>query len=142
MAVLNVLVFFAVSCLAVQLLVGMPTEDEIFMDCMAEHNISSAETEALMRMNDSMESSEDFEADDNYKCYTHCTAKSIGILKTDGTLNITSLQYVDYFDELDRKYVEGCAESQQAADNECEYAFNMLMCVSDAVHKDLNEAKN
>ncbi|XP_034650943.1 general odorant-binding protein 57c [Drosophila subobscura] len=110
---------------------GAMDESALVDDCLTTNNISQAEFQARINMNSSEEDLENL--DRKYKCFAHCLATKANILDSGGLVDVAKIDEMEPLSDERRQALDNCkrAHDEQAQADGCEYAFSILLCVSD-----------
>ncbi|XP_022227148.2 general odorant-binding protein 57c [Drosophila obscura] len=133
---LHFTIFIALLLVAVvaPLTESLPTaldESGLVDECLTINNITQAEFQERIDMSSSEEELENL--DRKYKCFAHCLATKSDILDSQGHVDVAKIDEKEPLTDDHRQALENCkrAHDEEADADVCEYAFNILLCISD-----------
>ncbi|EDV55306.1 general odorant-binding protein 57c [Drosophila erecta] len=127
---LGLICILAVSVVSIQSL-SLLEETNYVSDCLASNNISQAEFQELVDRNSSEE--EDLEnTERRYKCFIHCLGEKGNLLDANGYLDVSRIDEIEQVSDELREILYDCKKIYDEEKDHCEYAFRMVICVTDS----------
>ncbi|EDW91400.1 general odorant-binding protein 57c [Drosophila yakuba] len=109
-------------------------EETYVSDCLASNNISHAEFQELIDRSSEEDDIENTEW--RYKCLIHCLAEKGSLLDSNGYLDVERIDQLEPVSDELRAILYDCKKVYDQEEDLCEYAFRMVICVTDSFESD------
>ncbi|XP_043642727.1 general odorant-binding protein 57c [Drosophila teissieri] len=129
---LGLLCISAISVVSIQSLSLL--EESNVSDCLASNNISQAEFQELIDRSSEEDDLENTEW--RYKCFIHCLAEKGSLLDSNGYLDVERIDQLEPVSDELREILYDCKKIYDQEEDKCEYAFRMVICVTDSFESD------
>ncbi|KRF79623.1 uncharacterized protein Dvir_GJ25722 [Drosophila virilis] len=102
------------------------SQNEIINKCLDKNNISKNQYEKLIKHG--IMDTEIGNIERKFKCFMHCVVNEMGVLGSDGYLNMKQLDSLGELRDTDRITFRKCNKLYHREADACEYVSNIITC--------------